>query len=196
MPLCRNYPVFLFPCTKHTMSISNNLFFEWWFFYKTNFNFLYYYYYYYYSFPFSLYILLTALILATSSHDTSPSPLFWMGRGPLGIIPPWHIKSLWGYTQPLSLRPDKATQVEEHILRASNSIQDRPSSKGLVPTWVLSSNSTYVQGCTGGGGRSSLCKLFRLWFSLWDWVQVDWFCWSSCGVLIPLGAVVVPPVLS
>ena len=45
-----------------------------------------------------------------------------------------------------------------------------------------------IQTCTGP--RSSPCVLFGWWFGFCKhiWVQVSWFCRSSCGVLDPLSS--------
>lgn len=42
------------------------------------------------------------------------------------VLPPWHIKSLWGQAHSLPLRPDKATQLKDHTPQASNSFLDIP----------------------------------------------------------------------
>lgn len=47
-------------------------------------------------------------------HFPSPSPL---RRCPPRVSPPWHFNSLWGQAPLLPLRPDKAAQLEEHILQ-------------------------------------------------------------------------------
>ena len=62
-------------------------------------------------------------------------------------FPSWHIKSRWGWVHPLSLRPDKAAQLEEHIPRTSC---PRPTCR------PSSTSATYVWG---GLYQAILCSL-------------------------------------
>jgi hypothetical protein len=85
----------------------------------------------------------------------SSSPLSrW---GPLGIPPPWHIRSLWGLALPLPLRLDKAAQLEEHITQIGKSFWDSPDSNCPGLTWSLScASATRVWAALGPPSVSSL----------------------------------------
>jgi hypothetical protein len=84
---------------------------------------------------------------------------------------------------PCASSPTEAKQ--DSPVRGSGSIdskrlRDSPASVGEGPTWRP--NYSLLHMC--GRSRASPCLLYGWWFSLWESprVQVNWLCWSSCGV--------------
>jgi hypothetical protein len=83
-------------------------------------------------------------------------------------------------------RPDKAAQLEEHILSTGNSFWDSPCYSCSGTIWRPSCTSvTYVWG---GLGPAHVCSLIGSSVSENPRLQVSWLCWSSYGVSIPFGA--------
>jgi len=69
---------------------------------------------------------------------------------PLGILPPWHNKSLQDWSYPLPLRPDKAGQLGEYISHIDNSFRDSSCSSCWGTHMKTKLHICYI--CAGGGG--------------------------------------------
>lgn len=74
------------------------------------------------------------LLPVLCSLSPSPSPSLRGYRSPLGIPPPWHIKSLGVSVQLLPLKPNKAAQLGEWDPQVDDRFRDSPALVVVEPT--------------------------------------------------------------
>lgn len=80
-------------------------------------------------------------LLNLPSHSPSSIPFSLSpprkGRSPIATNPPWHIKSLWNCTYPLTLRADQEVQLAEQDHQTGNRVRVNTHSSGY---------GTYIYG--------------------------------------------------
>ena len=106
-----------------------------------------------------------------------------MSGGSLCISTPLYFKYFQGRAYPLSLSPDKAAQIEEHVPHTGNRFWRRP------PLQLLGDphEDQAVHLC-GEAYSKPMCVLWLgVQFLRASKVPVDWLCWTSYSVFITFG---------